>query len=201
MNTKFVVIAATVLLSLVPTLANAHCDTMNGPVVSAAKKALETGNVNLVLIWVQQKDEAEIIAAFQKTIAVRKLSPAAKDLADMYFFETLVRIHRAGEGVPYTGLKPAEVEVDPGIAAADGAIDAGSVDGLLTSLTHSVDEGIRHRFAELIAKKKFASDDIVAGREYVKAYVEFIHFVERLHQSVTSPVEGHFPEAQQEHHH
>jgi hypothetical protein len=43
---------------------------------------------------------------FTKTLAVRKQSKEAKELADMYFFETLVRIHCAGEGAPYTGLKP-----------------------------------------------------------------------------------------------
>ena len=85
----------------------AHCDGLDGPVVKVAQKALETGNVNLVLIWVQKKDEGEVKKAFQKTLAVRKLNPQAKELADMYFFETLVRIHRAGEGEPYTGLKPA----------------------------------------------------------------------------------------------
>jgi len=77
---------------------------MDGPVIKAAKQALETGDVNPVLIWVLKKDETEIRNAFQKTLAVRKLSPEAKELADMYFFETLVRIHRAGEGEPYTGL-------------------------------------------------------------------------------------------------
>jgi hypothetical protein len=33
------------------------CDGMDGPVVKAAKRALETGNVNLVLICVQKQDE------------------------------------------------------------------------------------------------------------------------------------------------
>jgi hypothetical protein len=79
---------------------------MDGPVIKAAQKALETGNVNLVLIWVQEKDEAEAKTAFDKALAVRKFVPKAKELADKYFFETLVRIHRAGEGAPYSGLKP-----------------------------------------------------------------------------------------------
>ena len=81
----------------------AHCDTLDGPVVKAAQKALETGNVNQVLIWVQSKNEAEINEAFQKTLAVRTLNPAAQDLADTYFFETVVRIHRDGEHAPYMG--------------------------------------------------------------------------------------------------
>src|SRR6187402_881198 len=82
---------------LAPHIALAHCDGMDGPVVKAAQKALDDGNVNLVLIWVQKNDEAEIKNAFEKALAVRKLNNEAKELADLYFFETLVRIHRAGE--------------------------------------------------------------------------------------------------------
>ena len=87
-----------------------HCDGMDGPVVKAAQKALEIGNVNLVLIWVQKADETEIRNAFAQTMQVRKLSPEAKALADRYLFEALVRLHRVGEGAPYTGLKPAGKE-------------------------------------------------------------------------------------------
>ncbi len=91
---------ASTALALGSSSSFAHCYTMNGPVVIAAQKALESGDVNVILVWVQKNDEAEIKAAFNKTLAVRTLSPEAKKLADMYFFETLVRIHRAGEGAP-----------------------------------------------------------------------------------------------------
>ncbi len=183
------------LVGLVPAIVRSHCDTMNGPVVLAAKKALETGDVNLVLIWVQKKDEAEVRDAFQKTLAVRKLNADARTLADMYFFETLVRIHRAGEGVAYTGLKPADTEVDPGIAAADKALESGSVRELLHHLEESLLHNLDARFKGVTEKKNFKPGDVNAGREYVKAYVEFIHFVERLHQAITQPVEGHSHEA------
>ena len=91
--------------------------------VKAAQKALEMGNVNLVLIWVQKTDGNEIEKAFQKTLAVRKLNRQAKELGDTYFFETLVRIHRAGEGAPYTGLKPAGRDLGPAIPTADKALE------------------------------------------------------------------------------
>lgn len=173
-----------------------HCDTMNGPVVIAAKKALETGNVDLVLIWVQKKDEVQIKEAFEKTLGVRKLNPDAQKLADRYFFETLVRVHRAGEGVAYTGLKTAETQVDPGIEAADKALEKGSAEELLKYLNEAVHHSIHKHFTKAMAKKNFKGDDFAAGREYVKAYVEFIHFVERLYQAVNKPAEGHFHEAE-----
>ena len=185
--------AGFVLLTIPPKLL-AHCDGIDGPVVAAAQKALEAGNVNGVLIWVQKTDEAEIRKAFEKTLAVRKLSSGAKELADMYFFETLVRVHRIGEGAPYTGLKPAGRDLGPAIPAADRAVGAGSLDPLLVLLTDEVRGGAAARFKQLNAKKSFRPDDVDAGREYVNAYVEFIHYVEGIHQAGTNPADGHFEE-------
>jgi len=174
----------------------AHCDGLDGPVVKAAQNALETGNVNLVLIWVQKKDEAEIRQAFQKTLAVRKLNAQAKELADMYFFETLVRIHRAGEGEPYTGLKPARRDLGPAIPAADKAIESGKVEPLLKLLTETMHAEVREKFKEVIAKKKFRADDVEAGREYIEAYVPFLSYVEQIYETVKKPSKGHSRESE-----
>ena len=114
--------------------ASAHCDTLDGPVVSAARKALDTGDINLVLAWTQKSDDKEIRNAFDKARAVRKAGGQAKELADTYFFETLVRVHRAGEGASYTGLKPAG-EIEPPIAAADLAITTGKLEPVADMIT------------------------------------------------------------------
>ena len=172
---------ATALLA--PATALAHCDGMDGPVVKAAQKALSEGNVNLVLIWVQPTDEGAIKAAFHKTQAVRKLSPEAKELADTYFLETLVRIHRAGEGAPYTGLKPAGRDLGPVIPAADKAIEDGKVEPLLKLLPTTAHAGMRTHFKEVLARKQFKTDDVPAGRAYVAAYVAFMHAAEGAHES------------------
>lgn len=180
-----------------PHLVLAHCDGLDGPVVKAAQKALETGDANPVLIWVQKKDEAEIKKAFQKTLAVRKLNSQAKELADTYFFETLVRIHRAGEGAPYTGLKTAGRDLGPAIPAADKALDSGSAKSLLKLLGDAVREGINKQFKMAVARKKFNKEDVPAGREYIEAYVSFIHYVERLYEAAKGAAEGHYPESEE----
>ena len=161
----------------------AHCDGMDGPVVTAAKQALETGNVNLILIWVSKKDETEIRNAFQKTLTVRKLNPEAKELADMYFFETLVRIHRAGEGEPYTGIEPAGRDLGPAVPAADKAIADGKLEPLYKILTDKIHEGLHEKFKEVMKKKDFKKNDVDAGREFVEAYVPFVHYVEALYDA------------------
>jgi len=162
----------------VPLTAYAHCDTLDGPVVMNAKTALEKGDVTPVLKWVQKKDEDEISDQFQKTLTARKQGKEAKELADKYFFETLVRIHRAGEGAPYTGLKSEPVE--PIIQAADKALETGSADHLVKHVTESVATGIRERFSRVKETKKHADESVMKGREFVEAYVEFTHYVERL---------------------
>lgn len=166
---------------LIPNLVRAHCDTMDGPVVRAAQKALQTKNVNLVLIWVQEKDEAVIKQAFRQTLAVRSLNREAQDLADRYFFETLVRLHRAGEGEPFTGIEPAGTDVGPVIRGADEALKNSAIEPLLRLFPAAAMAEIRLRFKDVIAKKGYHENDVAAGREYVKAYVSFLHYLEHLH--------------------
>lgn len=175
--------------------ASAHCDGLDGPVVKAAQKALETNNVNLILIWVQKENEPELKAAFQQSASVRRLSPQSEALADRYLFETLVRLHRAGEGAPYTGLKPAGRDLGPAIPAADRAVETGRTDALERLLAAELRDGLHDAFAKVQATRKYDVNDVDAGREYVKAYVEYVHFVERLHEAVTSRAAGHFAEA------
>lgn len=194
---KMATVFAIVLFALaLPNTTSAHCDTMNGPVVLAAKKALETGNINYALIWVRKPDETRIKEAFNKTLEVRKLNGVAKELADMYFFETLVRIHREGEGVPYTGIKSSETAIEPGIHAAERAIEKGTVKEILDQLNHAIREIIEKHFHAVVHKKNFKTDNVTAGREYVLAYVEFIHLVERLYQVAEGAGGAHEHEAE-----
>lgn len=186
--------AAIVLLGLAPARALAHCDGLDGPVVQAAQRALETRNPALVLIWVQEKDEREIQTAFEHTLAVRQLGAQAKELADRFFFETLVRVHRAGEGASFTGLKPAGRDLGPAIRAADEAVRVGSVEPVQQLLTEAIQQRLREEFAQVRATRTFRVDDLAAGRAYIKAYVEFIHFVERLYDNTMQPSQGHVDE-------
>lgn len=196
---KSLIAVAAVLLLVSSTQSFAHCDGLDGPVIKDARKALETGNVKLVLIWVQEADQDEIISAFNKTLAVRKLSPEAKEFADMYFFETLVRIHRAGEGAPYTGIKPAGRDLGPAIPAADKAIESGSPKELVKFLQDAVHDGLHPYYMNTVQKKNFNPNDVNAGREYVKAYVEFVHYVEKIY--LLTSVSAHSEEGAEKHSH
>jgi hypothetical protein len=179
---------------LPPARAFAHCDGLDGPVVNAARAALEARNVALVAIWVQPQDEPEIRRAFEQTLVVRSLSPQAKELADRFFFETVVRVHRAGEGAAFTGLKPAGRDLGPAIPAADRALEERTLEPLMMLLTDTMRDRLRQHFNEAVTARAYDVGDVAAGREYVRAYVEFIHYVERLYETSTTAAPGHFEE-------
>lgn len=170
---------------LVPAAVWAHCDTMDGPVVAAAKLALEKADVTPVLKWIKPEAEPEVRELFAKALAARRGGAAARELADRYFFETLVRIHRAGEGAPYTGLLPAGTPIEPAIVLADKSLATGDATELSKAMARHVEEGIRQRFARAAETRKHADESVGAGREYVAAYVEYTHYVERLHADAT----------------
>jgi len=184
-----VVLGAALAAVAVTRPAAAHCDTVDGPVVADARAALAAGEVTPVLKWVSAGDEAAIRDAFARTTAVRGGGEAARDLADTWFFETVVRIHRAGEGAPYDGLKPAG-SVEPGIAAADRALASGDVDALIAALSGELTAGVRGRFARATAAAAHAEHHVAAGRAWVAAYVDLIHYVEGLHAALGGSAHG-----------
>lgn len=166
------------------TTVTAHCDTKDGPVIADARKAIEKNNVNYVLKWVQPANENELKEAFTLTMKVRVLSDESKELADNYFFETLVRLHRSGEGVPYTGIKPSGTPIDEKILAADRSIELGNLSPLNDLVPKDKFAELKERFDKVISLKDFDVNNVEAGREYIEAYVQFFHFAE-------GEVEGH----------
>ena len=129
-----------------------HCDSMDGPVVTAARQALDAGDVDLVLPFVHAQSEDEVRAAFARSLAARELAPAAQEVSDLYFFETVVRVHRAGEGAPYTGLKPAGLGEGPVIPLAEKAIDTGSAYDLRDFLAQELDAQLNRRLDLIVAR-------------------------------------------------
>ncbi|MFA7257830.1 MAG: DUF6448 family protein [Kiritimatiellales bacterium] len=189
--TKGLVVA--VVYGLFTALAEAHCDTMNGPLIPEAQAALEKGDVTPILKWVSEENEAEIKDAFTKAVAVRSKGPEAKQLADHYFLETLVRIHRAGEGAPYTGIK--DEPVPPIVAIADQSLVNGSAEEMITKMTGHMAGAIREKFNKALETKKHAEESVAAGREYVEAYVQYIHYVEGLRDTIMASGGHHAAES------
>ncbi len=163
-----------------------HCDTMDGPVVKAAKEALEKEDVNIILPWAPKEAENEISRAFDKTISVRKLGNQAGELADYWFFETIVRLHREGEGAPYTGIKPAGLDEGPVVPRAEKAIEHGDAKEVVEFLSRTVEDEVQKRLEHAMSLRDYNKDDVEAAREYTEAMLEFILYSHKLYVFMTS---------------
>lgn len=168
-----------------------HCDSMDGPVVTAAKRALEANDASIALAYVPEQGEDEVRRAFEAALRIRDQGPPVREVADLYFFETVVRVHRAGEGAPYSGLKPAGLDHGPVIPVAERAIDSGSPDRLVELLTSRVEEEVRKRFDHVMALKAVADGDLVANRAYVAAMLDLEVWSHQLYQATTASAHEH----------
>lgn len=186
-------ILALVLVALLGTEVFAHCDTANGPLIPEAMAALEKGEMAPILKWISKENEEEIKTAFAQAVAVRAMGPEAKELADRYFIETLVRLHRAGEGAPYTGIRDEPVE--PVVAMADKALAGGSADEMIGRICEELAGAIREKFKKALQAGKDKDKSVEAGREFVAAYVAYMHHVEGVHAAIMSTA-GHQHQAE-----
>ena len=144
-----------------------HCDSMDGPVVGAAREALAREDVDVILPYIYEEGEAELRTAFDLVRKVRSQGPEARELADRYFFETAVRLHRAGESAPYMGLKPAGLDVGPAVRVAESALDKGSPQPLIEFFIGAVQSEIVDRFDALNRAKQHSADGLPEARSYV----------------------------------
>ena len=163
-----------------------HCDSLSGPVVKMAKRALETGNVKLILPYVPKESEGEVIAAFNKVLPLHNQPNGAHEIADTFFFETVVRLHRAGEGAPYTGLKPAGLDEGPIIPIAERAIETGSVEGLKNALTHIIADEVEKRFEHMQHLKQHADESVEDAREYVESMLGLQVWSHKIYLAATA---------------
>lgn len=190
---------ADVLIHWVIRPASAHCDTADGPAVTDGRRALESGNVNIALKWVRHEDENEVRTAFDRARRVRAGGGEAAELADQWFLENLVRIHRAGEGAGYDGIKPAGTVIPPQVRAADEALERGTIEPLRGLIETDRWAELGERFRRALALKGFDDNDLVAARAYMDAYVSFFKYAEGHdhehghagHAAHAGPAHGH----------
>ncbi|MDY6826522.1 MAG: DUF6448 family protein [Bacillota bacterium] len=169
-----------------------HCDTMDGPVVKASRKALEEMNVDIILPYVPEEGEEEVKQAFEKVVQVRKNGGISREIADLYFFETVVRIHRAGEGAPYTGLKPAGLDEGPVIPVAEKAIETGSPDALIDLLSGMVQAEVKQKFEHMLHLQTQAAKGVDEARKYVTAMLGLQVYSHSLYEKIKAdPHNGH----------
>jgi hypothetical protein len=188
MKNMLIILFALGGLFLVPPGASAHCDAIDGPVATAALKALDTKNVKLIVPFAPAEAEAEMTATFEQALVVHAKGPEAKALADRYFMETAVRLHRAGEKAPNAGLKPARMDLGPAIPTAERALASGILAPLLKLMTEEGARGITEPFEHTVTVKAPTQEPearagVPAARERVSAELAFIGDVENVYRA------------------
>lgn len=169
-----------------------HCDSKDGPVVKAAMKALERGDVTVVLPYVPVEAEDEVSSAFAKVTAARATGPQAADVADEWFCETVVRLHRAGEGAPFTGLKPAGLGHGPVVPLAEKAIESGDPREVAEILAAALHDEVASKFERVRELRGHEGDSVADAREYVEAMLGFIVWSHKTLQCIQSdPLHAH----------
>jgi hypothetical protein len=138
-------------------------------VVVAARHVLEEGDVDLVLPYAFEEGWDEIRHAFDLAVRAWAAGGDARAVADRWFFETVVRVHRAGEGAPCTGLKRSGLDVGPVIPVAEHALEQESPDELADLLAARPVEEITHRFHHLAPLKAEAEGGLHQARAHVEA--------------------------------
>ena len=191
MKYKNFIIVLTIAFSFAFSNSYAHCDGIDGPVVKAAKKSIEENNINIVLAWIKPEYENEVKNAFTKTMSIRNQNKETAEIADYYFYETVVRLHRLGEGETYTGLKPSGKNISEGIVQADLSIEKNDLQSIVTLMIENVKESLESKFHTLIQRSNFNPTDVESGREYVEAYVNYIHYAEQVFEFSKNHSEHH----------
>ena len=112
------------------------------------------------------------------------MGPEAQDLADHYFFETAVRLHRQGEGAAYTGLKT-ETDHGPALAAADEALETGSLEDVYAVLDEAIQRGVAEKYEAIQTARAAAAEEntVEAQRERVEAELIFENYVYGLYNT------------------
>ena len=177
---RVVLLLSVILLSFAsPQIASAHCDSYDGPVIKDALKALEQQNVELVLKWVEPKYDEIITEKFNQTLKLKGSNEEVNKILRTHFLETLVRLHREGEGASFTGLKPAN-SMTPMVEMADNSLEKNDINYVVNAVNSHLTEVLKERFAKAMELSKTKDNSVEQGRAYVEAYVEYTHTLEAL---------------------
>ncbi|MGB8021479.1 MAG: DUF6448 family protein [Candidatus Nanopelagicales bacterium] len=152
--------------------------------MTAARRALDGRDVEAILPFVPEDAEDEVRQAFDRAQGVRGLGPQAREVADLHFFETVVRLHRAGEGAPYTGLKAAGLDVGPVIPLAEHALESGSIEALHAFLSDRLREQLTARLDHALALRDGAGTSVPATRDWVEAMLGFQVYSHHLYRAM-----------------
>jgi len=155
-------------------------DLLNGPVIRAAKTALETGDANYIVIWVPEESENTLKNLLEKTCCTQRIKNNMQNRAIDWYFDTVNRLCFVDRKMMFTGLKSDGCNENLIISKAVKAIETGSVEIITDNIPVAYEDEVKQRFRQVINKKNYPVNNPTAGRAYVSAFFEFMGYVQSL---------------------
>lgn len=155
-------------------------DVIQGPVVKAAKMALETGNVNYILIWLPEESENTLKNLLEKTCCKRSSRMNMQNQAYDWYFATVNRFFSTSRSYDYLKTQFGGLAEKPLVLKVDTAIESGNFEEIrdIIPITHEADA--KQRFLHVMNMRNYPVNDIAAGRAYVSAFFDFNRYVHDL---------------------
>ena len=159
-------------------------DEMQEPVEKAAKMALETGNVNYILIWLPEESENTLKNLLEKTRCVRSSRMNMQNQVYDWYFATVNRFFNANRYPDYLTTQFGGLAEKPLVLKVDKAIESGDFEEIrdIIPVTHEADA--KQRFQHIMDMRNYPVNNIAAGRAYVSAFFDFNRYVHDLSSGI-----------------
>lgn len=151
----------------------------NGPVMSAAKKALETGKAHHILIWIPEASENTLKNLLEKACCERRIQTDGYDHIIDWYFATVRRFHSVGYGPRNLNISLKTLEEKTIISLVERACESGNFEEIAMVIPDIPAGELRQQFNDVMKKRNYDVENIAAGRVYVSEFTDFIAFVNR----------------------
>jgi len=157
-----------------------HMSFDNDPVMSAAKKALETGKAHYILIWIPEESENTLKNLLEKVCCTLNTQKDGNDHIVDWYFETIKRLHSGYYGSRNLNIPTKTPEEKTIIFLVERACESGNFEVITTIIPDTPAGEMRQRFNDVMKKRNYTVENITDGRVYVSAFTDFIAFVNSL---------------------
>ncbi|MDP3396949.1 MAG: DUF6448 family protein [Methanoregula sp.] len=148
--------------------------------MSAAMRALETGEAHYILIWIPEASENKLKNLLEKAYYERYTQKNAHTHIVDWYFTTVNHLHSGYFGPRNLDISKKNPEEKMTISLVERAFENGNFEEIGTIIPDTPTGEMRQRFDDVMKKRDYREKNIAAGRVYVSAFTDFIVFVNNI---------------------
>jgi hypothetical protein len=148
--------------------------------MSAAMRALETGEAHYILIWIPEASENTLKNLLEKAYYERYTQKNARTHIVDWYFTTVNNYHSGYYGPRNLDISTKTPEEKMIISLVERAFESGNFEEIGTIIPDTPTGEMRQRFDDVMKMRDYHVENIAAGRVYVSAFTDFIEFVNNL---------------------